>query len=38
VTLASWDFVRSSHMEEIVTFRLGKRLQTAEDVARVPHL
>jgi len=32
------DFVRSCHLAERVRFRLGKRLQTSEDVARVPNL
>ena len=32
------DFVRSRHLPERVSFRLGKRLQTSGDVARVPNL
>jgi hypothetical protein len=32
------DFVRSGHLSERVSFRLGKRLQTSEDAARVPNL
>jgi hypothetical protein len=32
------DFVRVGHMWKNISFRLGKLLQTAEVVARVPHL
>jgi hypothetical protein len=32
------EFVRSRPLPERVRFRLGKRLQTSEDVARVPNL